>query len=50
MTSVELVYPDGRVELRPVTRQMFTRLRRAAKSLGVGETTMVRGVQVTRLS
>ena len=48
--SVELVYPDGRVEFRPVSRNMFTRLRRAAKQLGVGETQMVKGVQVTRLS
>lgn len=49
-TSVELVFPNGRVELRPVNRNMFTRFRRAAKALGVGEATVVRSVQVTRLS
>lgn len=48
--TVELVYPDGKVELRPVNRGMFTRLRRAAKALQVYETTEVRGVKITRLT
>ena len=48
--SVELVYPDGRIEMRPVTRSMFTRIRRAAKALAIGEKVEVRGVVVTRLT
>jgi hypothetical protein len=48
--SVEVVYKDGRIEYRPVNRSMFTRLRRAAKALRIGETAKVKGAEVTRLT